>query len=148
MYNGSFHEAVGVLLGIAQLFGLMPVSGVRDKSPNNLKFRKFSIRFVFCIALCICLLWISVLDIIWIYSSGLIFGKLRAFIFGFSNFISVLCFLELATKWPMLMNKWHEVEKFLPQLKYQMDKQKLAYEIKVVSFAIILLSMGKSTSFP
>lgn len=41
------------------------------------------------------------------------------------------------------MLKWNEVEKFLPQLKYQMDKQKMAYEIKMVSFIILFISMGK-----
>lgn len=121
----------------------MPVRGVRDKSPKGLKFRKFSFRFVLCLFLSLALLWMLVIEIIWVYRSSLEFGKLINIIFDSSNLLSILCFLELARKWPNLMLKWYEVEKFLPQLKYQMDKQKMAYEIKMVSFMILFISMGK-----
>jgi gustatory receptor len=143
IYNGSFHEAVGFVLAFAQLFGIMPVGGVRAKTPQKLKFRKFSLRFLLCIGYIIGLSWMLVLEIIWISGASFEFGKLINFIFDFTNFFSILCFLELARKWPTLMAKWNEVEKFLPQLKYQMDKQKLAYEIKMVSFVILFISMGE-----
>lgn len=121
----------------------MPVCGVRDKSPKGLKFRKFSFRFVLCILYSLGLLWMLAIEIIWLYRSSLEFGKIVNVIFDASNMISILCFLELARKWPDLMMKWYEVEKFLPQLKYQMDKQKMAYEIKMVSFMILFISMGR-----
>lgn len=143
LYNGTFHEAVGLILATSQIFGIMPVRGVRDKSPKGLKFRKFSFRFVLCILLSLGLLWMLVIEIIWVYRSTLEFGKVVNIIFDSSNLLSILCFLELARKWPNLMMKWHEVEKFLPQLKYQMDKQKMAYEIKMVSFMILFISMGR-----
>lgn len=123
IYNGTFHEAVGMILVVAQLFGIMPVSGIRNKSPKSLKFKKFSLRFVFCIALIIGLTWMFVLGVIWLARSKIEFGKVVGFVFDFTNLLSILCFLELATKWPKLMMKWNEVEQLLPQLKYQMDKQ-------------------------
>lgn len=143
MYNGTFHEAVGVLLAFGQLFGIMPVSGVRAKSPKKLKFRKFSLRFVLCLVVCCIYIWMTTLDIIWIANTERAFGKLRNLFFNLTNLISILCFLELATKWPAIMVKWYEVEKFLPQLKYQLDKQKLAYEVKMISLIILSLSMGE-----
>lgn len=88
------------------------------------------------------------IDVIWISQTTLEFGKLINFIFDFTNLGSIFCFLELARKWPELMMKWNEVEKFLPQLKYQMDKQRLAYKIKMVSFLILFISMGKKLHFP
>lgn len=143
IYNGSFHEAVGLILASAQLFGIMPVSGIRAKTPRSLKFKKFSFRFLFSVAVIFGMLWVLVMEVIWIYRSKLEFGKLINFVFDSSNFVSIICFMELATKWPQLMKKWDEVEKFLPQLKYQMDKQKLAYEIKIVTMAIFSMSLGK-----
>lgn len=145
MYNGTFHEAVGLILAVAQVFGMMPVGGVRKKSPKNLKFRKFSFRFLLCIGYMVGLCWILVLEVIWIYRSKLEFGKLINFIFDFNTLISMFCFFELARKWPKLMVKWNEVEKFLPEVKYQIDKQKLAYEIKMVSLVIFSVSLGKYT---
>lgn len=123
LYNGTFHEAVGFMLSVAQLFGIMPVSGIRGKSPKTLKFKKFSIRFLLSIIFSIGLTWLLSLEIVWLYRSKMEFGKVVNFVFDSTNLISILCFLELATKWPQLMMKWNEVEKFLPQLKYQFDKQ-------------------------
>lgn len=80
---------------------------------------------------------------LWIVKTKMEFGKLINFIFNFTNLLSFICFLELATKWPALMTKWNELENFMPQYKYQMDKQKMAYEIKMVSFMILFISMGK-----
>lgn len=121
----------------------MPVRGVRDKSPKNLKFKKFSIRFIVAISFILGLMWITVIDAIWIFRTTMEFAKLINLIFDFTNLLSFLCFLELARKWPRLMMRWHEVEKFLPQLKYQMDKQKMAYQIKMVSLLILSISMGR-----
>lgn len=147
MYNGTFHEAISFVLATAQLFGIMPVSGIRGKTPRDLKFRKFSFRFVLCLVYMFGLFWIMTMDVLWIYRTRIEFGKLINFVFDFTNLISLFCFLELARKWPQLMLKWNEVEKFLPQLKYQMDKQKMAYEIKMVSFMILFISMGELRTF-
>lgn len=132
-----------MILAIAQLFGLMPVSGIRKKSPKKLKFRKFSMRFMLSLAYMTGLCWMTSLDILWIYKSKIEFGKMINFIFNLTNLASFICFLELARNWPPLMIKWNELENFLPQYKYQIDKQKMAYEIKMVSFMVLFISMGK-----
>lgn len=125
----------------------MPVSGIRTKSPRKLKFRKFSIRFVLCVVYIAGLFWISLLDVIWIFKTKMEFGKLINFIFDFTNLLSFFSFLELARKWPSLMIKWDELENVMPKYKYQLDKQKMAYEIKMVSFMILFISMGKFCLF-
>lgn len=143
MYDGSFHEAVGIILAVAQFFGIMPVGGVRAKSPTSLKFRKFSFRFVFCILCIVGLSWMLALDSLWLFRTKPEFGKIINVVFDSTNMISLICFLKLATEWPRLMKKWNEVEKFLPELRFQMDKQKLAYEIKMVSIVIASMSLGR-----
>lgn len=147
MYDGTFHEAVSFLLAFAQCFGVMPVSGIREKSPRKLKFRKFSFRFILSIFYIIGIAFLAVLDINWIFETKVEFGKLVNLIFDTTNVASLIFFLELAGKWPELMVKWNELENFLPQLKYQMDKQKLAYKIKMVSIMILCISMGKNCQF-
>lgn len=147
MYNGSFHEAVGIILAVAQFFGVMPVGGIRNKLPSSLKFRKFSFRFAFCILCIIAIAWIFVLDCIWLFGSKAEFDKIVNAVFDSTNMISLICFLKLATEWPRLMKKWSEVEKFLPELRCQMDKQKMAYEIKMVSIVIASMSLGRFDFF-
>lgn len=116
-------------MAVAQFFGIMPVSGVRCKSVNSLKFKKFSIRFIWSVALIVGLLWLFAIDIIWIYRSHVEFGKVIGTTFDITNLVSLFCFMELATKWPEVMLKWNEVEKFLPKLKYQMEKQVTVVEV-------------------
>lgn len=123
MYDGTFYEAVGFILAVGQVFGIMPVSGIRSKSPKKLKFKKFSLRFMLSIAYIVGLSWMLVIEIIWLHRSKVEFGKVINFVFDSTNLISIYCFVELAKTWPELMLKWNEVEKFLPKLKYQFDKQ-------------------------
>ena len=47
MYNGSFHEAIGSILAFAQLFGVMPLCGIKSKSPSQLHFDWKTIRFFY-----------------------------------------------------------------------------------------------------
>lgn len=143
LHNGSFHEAVGFMMAFAQIFGICPVCGVRGPSVKNLKFRKFSFRFWLSIFYIVSLGWILGMEIYWIFKSKIEFGKLITFFFDLTNWLSIICFLELATKWPKLMHKWHEVEKFLPQLKTELQRQKLAYKIKIVTMVIMFGSMGE-----
>jgi Trehalose receptor len=143
LYNGTFHEAVGLVLTIAQFFGIMPVSGVRENLPQNVKFRKFSFRFIWSLTLIIGLVTMLVLEALWLFDSQVEFGKIVNLLFDSTNLLSIFCFLELGMKWPKLIVKWNEVEKYLPQLRYQFDKQKMAYEIKMASFAILTMSMGR-----
>lgn len=42
------------------------------------------------------------------------------------------------------MQKWHDVEKFLPQLQTETQRRKLAYEIKIVAIVIMFGSMGEN----
>lgn len=82
------------------------------------------------------------LSIHWIFKTKLEFGKLIYFTFDFVNLLTLIFFLELARKWPSVMVTWRKVEKFLPQMKYQFDKQKMAYNIKMVSLVILFSSLS------
>lgn len=46
-FNGSFHEAIGSVLVIAQCFGVMPVCGVKCDSAEQLRFEWQSVRAVY-----------------------------------------------------------------------------------------------------
>ncbi|XP_070501249.1 gustatory receptor for sugar taste 64f-like [Chironomus tepperi] len=143
MYDGTFHEAVGSILAVAQLFGIMPVYGIKEKNPSQLRFKIFSFRFLFSIIYIVgCMLSLS-LTVHWIATSKLEFGKLINFTFEFTNLMAIICFLELGRKWPDLIVNWYRVEKFLPPLKYQFDKQKMAYQIKMASLVILFSSMSE-----
>lgn len=44
LYEGSFYEAIGPVLVMAQCFAVMPVCGVKGGSPANLRFSWKALR--------------------------------------------------------------------------------------------------------
>lgn len=68
-FEGTFHEAIWPVLIFAQLFGVMPVSGIRSRSVAELKFKWNSKRSIYS--------WITagiLLSYILISTKNLIFG--------------------------------------------------------------------------
>lgn len=53
--NGSFHGAISSVLVMAQLFGVMPVIGIKSDSATKLRFKWNSIRTVYSIVMFIAL---------------------------------------------------------------------------------------------
>ena len=145
MYNGSFHEATGTIFATVQLFGIMPVLNVKSKSVHDLKFTRMSFRYFLSIFQCLGLFVITMLTIFWISKKRLEFGKMISLVFNASSWLSIVCFMSLAKRWPNVMSKWNQVEQYLPPLPHQMAKQKLAYQIKMTAFVVLFMSMSKFT---
>lgn len=45
--DGSFQEAIGSVLAMAQFFGVMPVLGVKSKTASKLQFKWFAFRTIY-----------------------------------------------------------------------------------------------------
>lgn len=69
LYSGSFHEAIGSILALAQFFGVMPVVGVKSKSPIDLKFQWKSLRTIYSIVLFILMMIYGGMTL-WVAFSG------------------------------------------------------------------------------
>ena len=142
MYNGTFHEATGTIFAAVQLFGIMPVLNVKSKSVNDLKFTRMSFRYFLSMFQNFGLLFLTSLTVLWISKKRLEFGKMISLVFNASSWLSIVCFMSLAKRWPKVMSKWNQVENYLPPLPHQMAKQKLAYKIKMTAFVILFMSMS------
>lgn len=46
-FDGSFQEAIGSILALAQCFGVMPVVGIKSKSASCLEFQWKSFRTIY-----------------------------------------------------------------------------------------------------
>lgn len=47
LFDGSFHEAIGSVLALAQCFGIMPVVGIKSKTASHLAFQWKSARSIY-----------------------------------------------------------------------------------------------------
>jgi len=59
----SFQCAIGPILGMAQIFGVLPILGVSAPNPMKLKFVKFSFRTAYAISVTMMVLFMAILAI-------------------------------------------------------------------------------------
>lgn len=60
----SFHCAIGSILRLAQIFGLLPVSGIRSSSPLNLRFFWSSIVTIYALLVLIAILVMALVSVL------------------------------------------------------------------------------------
>ncbi|CAD7082416.1 unnamed protein product [Hermetia illucens] len=160
IYNGSFHEAVGSVLLFAQLFGVMPVTGVKAKDIRGLSFSYFSIIFIYSLIVFISLAFYFSTTLYFTFCQQLrlenigihllvIFSLSRIVIKAFLDPVifygSIVCiyykFGNLARQWPKLMQKWEKIERNLPEHPTQLSKAALAQRIKMVAIVVLMMSL-------
>lgn len=147
LYTGTFHEAISPVLIMAQLFGVLPVIGVRNKNPLKLHFKWFCFRTIYAIVGFIVLSAYTCLTIAWAMHGEITFSKLVPIIFYGSNAIIVMRFLVLARHWPSLMEYWTEIESKLPKFLSEFEKRKLSYKVSIITITVMMLSLSKFKRF-
>lgn len=165
IYNGSFHEAISPVLVMAQLFGVMPVCGIRDADLNLMEFKWKCFRTIYSLAILLGLLIMTFVTIYWTFTHKIEFAKIGVFniwfadyetifltpkcllpvtiIFYLSNFTAFVYFIKLGMCWPGIMRRWEQIDRLLPPLKTYYEKAALANKIKIVALLIMCLSLGK-----
>lgn len=138
--DGSFHKSIYPIMIIAQCFGVMPVRNVTYKCPKDLKFTWKSFRYLFAVFVMISCGMEALSTIVWIFRTHVEFGKMVIVVYYVTNFMSFVCFLNLARVWPSLMIKWHEVERSLPQVENEKDKRRMSVKIRKTAAVILTLS--------
>lgn len=136
----SFHRSIYPIVIIAQCFGIMPVNNVSSKCPSMLTFTWKSFRCFFAVFVALSCGIEAVFSITWTFNTRIEFGKMIILVYYITNFMSFVCFLLLAKTWPSLMNKWHEVEKNLPQSGHEKDKHGMSMRIRKIAAVILTLS--------
>ncbi|KAJ6635417.1 Gustatory receptor for sugar taste 64f, partial [Pseudolycoriella hygida] len=142
IYNGSFYEAIGSILALAQFFAIMPVRGVRLKSAKDLSFTWRSYRTIYSCVVFVMMALNAVHATFWLFNEEITFIRMVQVIFYVSNAYSMVCFAKLAMNWPELMQSWENVEKNLPLLsKPTRNKGQLARKIKIITTIILLMAL-------
>lgn len=165
--DGSFQEAIGSILVMAQCFGIMPVVGIKSNSTSNLKFQWKSSRTVYSFIAFLLTLIYAILTIGKTLSTTIEFDRTSRFAYfqyanNFLNFIQKIfihavnvvfygsavygmyCFGALARKWPKLMQRWEEIEAILPMYRNTNEREKLSRHLKWLTFSVFMGSLGKT----
>lgn len=144
MYDGTFYQAIGPVLAMAQFFGVMPVCGVQNAAgASALQYRWLTVRTVYAIVLFVLTAVFTVMTILQKFEQTLSFDNIVPIIFYVSVLYIRLCFALLARRWPSLMRQWARVERQMPPLTALADQQRLAYRIKMLAITVLTMSLAE-----
>jgi gustatory receptor len=141
--KGSLHEAIGPVLKVAQVFGLMPIDGVMSKDVENLEFKWKSFKTMYTLVFLVlgtaeCLLCCRL-----IFKKGLTLSLSSELSFYLISMIGAFYILKLATKWKYLMKVWFDSEKVFLKSPYVNLKLSMKRKIRLWAALIGFLSLCK-----
>ncbi|XP_011881611.1 PREDICTED: gustatory receptor for sugar taste 64e-like [Vollenhovia emeryi] len=146
----SFHCAMGPILVIAQLFGVLPVSGICKPSPSQLKFEKFSFRTIYTVFINALVLVMAILAVIHMITTlnsntfqvkGGVASATAGAIFYTNSVIGLIIFFWLAPRWVTLQRDWRSMEQFIDSNK--MERPKLRWKFYVITASILLMALAE-----
>lgn len=76
LYNGSFHEAIGSVLLLAQFFAVMPVIGVKSDSASKLTFEWKSFRTIYVAIMSVLMVGYTGLSVNFMYKQKMEFDAI------------------------------------------------------------------------
>lgn len=118
--KGSFHEAIGPVVFVAQFFGVLPVDGVNSGEISGLRFRWKSIKTIYSLVFVICGSVECVLCLRLVFQRGLSLSYCSALTFYTVSVLGAIYMIKLASKWKYLMKVWYECEKVFLKAPYKM----------------------------
>ncbi|XP_071644434.1 gustatory receptor for sugar taste 64a [Temnothorax longispinosus] len=144
----SFHCAIGPVLAMAQLFGVLPVSGVCRPNPSQLKFAKFSFRTAYAVFINAMVLVVAVLAVIHMIRTlnsttfevkGGIASATAGAIFYGNSVIGLIIFFWLSPHWITLQRNWRSMEQFIDSNK--VERPKLRWKFYAITASILLMAL-------
>lgn len=143
--KGSFHDAIGPVLQVAQVFGLMPVDGVASKNISNTKFRWKSLKTIYSLLFLSCGTIELLLCLSLMFENGMSLEMSRTLFFMFISMISAFFFFKTAMNWENLMKLWFENEKVFLKFPYTIRGSSLKRRIRLWAVLVGILTLCNET---
>jgi gustatory receptor len=138
--SGSFHDAIGPVLKIAQFFGLLPAENIAGKDISTINFKWKSVKTVYSVIFLFCGTIECILCFRMIFVSNMSLGYASAMSFYMISMFGAFCLFNMAKKWKTLMKFWYEKEKVLLKAPYKMHGLSLKQKIRLWAAVIGFLS--------
>ncbi|XP_011062451.1 PREDICTED: gustatory receptor for sugar taste 64e-like [Acromyrmex echinatior] len=144
----SFHCVMGPVLVMAQLFGILPVSGILMPSPLQIEFVKFSVRTIYSVFISGMVLFMATLSIIHMIKTldsttfevqeGIVAATSGA-IFYVNCVMGLIIFFWLSSRWVNLQRDWRSMELFIDSNK--MERPKLRWKLYLIAASILFVAL-------
>ncbi|CAG9805823.1 unnamed protein product [Chironomus riparius] len=143
----SFHEVMGPILTVSQLFGYLPSCGVLERNCNNVYFKWTSIRVIYTI-LFLCLGTFEViLMIIKAVQDGISLTDVEVIMFYGFAVARAYTFLYLATKWKEIVVFWYDKERPFLNEPYTMSRFNLSIKVYLIGFVFFIFYLTEHLTF-
>ncbi|KAL7038114.1 hypothetical protein ACKWTF_009457 [Chironomus riparius] len=143
----SFHEVMGPILTVSQLFGYLPSCGVLERNCNNIYFKWTSIRVIYTI-LFLCLGTFEViLMIIKAVQDGISLTDVEVIMFYGFAVARAYTFLYLATKWKEIVVFWYDKERPFLDEPYTMSRFNLSIKVYLIGFVFFIFYLTEHLTF-
>lgn len=162
----SLQNSIKGVIILAQIFALMPVTGITSKDVNKIQFKRFSLRMIYCFFNILGSSGLAIMNFFRFLKTGMHFGDfgkniflspffysitlfLVSVLFYLSGVSSMLLFIKIASDWLVLSKKWFDVEKSMHKYEYQPNLRK---RFVLTTIIVMFLALGnknnlKSTLF-
>lgn len=160
-FEGNFREAIWPVLFVGQIFGVMPVTGIKSRSSNDPVFKWKNVRTFHSLFIIIAVSSYTLIAV-WNVFENIGFSSIGSFndssivllshksfcffvaysLFYVTNTCALCFFFRLASTFPDLMRYWGKAETELPTFHSQKQKKKFILKIRLFAFLILLLAFG------
>ncbi|XP_033228446.1 gustatory receptor for sugar taste 64f-like [Belonocnema kinseyi] len=145
----NFASAIGLILLVAQFFGILPISGIRSSTPKKFKFRKTSPRTLFTYTVVLgntVMTVVCLIHMVKTFSSksfqihGGISDATVGAVFYVNTLIGTILFLTLSPRWISLQYDWRTMEQYVDRCKTPRPKLRLIFSILSASILMPALA--------
>ncbi|XP_054011018.1 gustatory receptor for sugar taste 64f-like [Hylaeus anthracinus] len=144
----SFHCAMRPILRLAQLFGILPVSGIKSQSPTELRFKIFSFLTVYSVFIIVMILFITVISMIHMmttisaetfHTRGGIGEATIGTVFYGNSLLGAILFFWLSSRWTSLQYEWKAMEQYIDS--NCTVHPRLRWKFLLISSTVLLLAL-------
>lgn len=139
--KGSFHDAVGPILKVAQVFAMMPVDGTTAKDISNIKFHWKSLKTIYSLLFLFCGTIECLLCFRLLIKTGMSLEMSNSLFFFFISMMGAFFLFKMAMNWENLMKLWYENEKVFLKFPYKISGTTLKRRIRLWAALIGTLSL-------
>ena len=140
--EGTFHDAIGPILVVARIFGLMPVSGVESSEIKRIKFHWKSVKSIYSLIFIVCGTVELICLIRFVLNNGLTLGHASNLSFYVASMLGTCCFFRFAMNWKRLMKLWYESEKVFLKAPYVVQGWSLKCKLRVWAAVLGFVALG------
>nr|NP_001261226.1 gustatory receptor 61a, isoform B [Drosophila melanogaster]NP_523877.1 gustatory receptor 61a, isoform A [Drosophila melanogaster]Q9W0M2.2 RecName: Full=Gustatory receptor for sugar taste 61a [Drosophila melanogaster]AAF47421.2 gustatory receptor 61a, isoform A [Drosophila melanogaster]AGB93921.1 gustatory receptor 61a, isoform B [Drosophila melanogaster] len=138
----TFYGAIRPYLCVAQFFGIMPLSNIRSRDPQDVKFKVRSIGLAVTGLFLLLGGMKTLVGANILFTEGLNAKNIVGLVFLIVGMVNWLNFVGFARSWSHIMLPWSSVDILMLFPPYKRGKRSLRSKVNVLALSVVVLAVG------